>query len=88
MIKLTLNLSDIDSKEMLHDKLAEVLQFPEYYGRNLDALHDLLTDIHEDTYLKLIGIDELRESIGSYADGFLSVVIDSEEENEHFAFRI
>ena len=27
----------------VHDLLSEKLAFPEYYGRNLDALYDLLS---------------------------------------------
>ena len=29
----------------VHDYLKEMLEFPEYYGKNLDALHDCLTDL-------------------------------------------
>ena len=29
----------------VHDYLKEMLEFPEYYGNNLDALHDCLTDL-------------------------------------------
>ena len=29
----------------VHDLLSEKLAFPEYYGRNLDALYDCLTDL-------------------------------------------
>lgn len=31
----------------VHDYLLEMLDFPEYYGRNLDALHDCLTDLED-----------------------------------------
>ena len=30
---------------LVHDYLKEILEFPEYYGKNLDALHDCLTDL-------------------------------------------
>lgn len=30
---------------IVHDYLMEMLDFPEYYGKNLDALHDCLTDL-------------------------------------------
>lgn len=30
---------------LVHDYLKEMLEFPEYYGKNLDALHDCLTDL-------------------------------------------
>ena len=35
----------IDSRETLHQRLFELLHFPAWYGRNLDALHDCLTDL-------------------------------------------
>ena len=31
----------------VHDYLMEMLDFPEYYGKNLDALHDCLTDLED-----------------------------------------
>lgn len=31
-------------RKSLHDHLSEQLGLPEYYGRNLDALYDLLTE--------------------------------------------
>ena len=37
----------------LHKTLAEALSFPEYYGNNLDALYDCLTEIDQDTLLIL-----------------------------------
>ena len=32
-------------KESSHEYLKEMLDFPEYYGANLDALYDCLTDL-------------------------------------------
>ena len=29
----------------VHDYIKEMLDFPEYYGKNLDALYDCLTDL-------------------------------------------
>ena len=37
-------LSDIST---VHEYLKEMLDFPEYYGKNLDALFDCLTDLDE-----------------------------------------
>jgi len=39
----------IDGAELSHAEIARRLSFPEYYGENLDALHDCLTDISVDT---------------------------------------
>ena len=35
----------IKDREMLHGILAAQPEFPDWYGRNLDALHDCLTDM-------------------------------------------
>ena len=42
----------IDCEKLLHRKevhlyLAQMLDFPDYYGKNLDALFDCLTDMEE-----------------------------------------
>lgn len=34
-----------DSEDRMHDDFARVLDFPGYYGRNLDALNDCLGDL-------------------------------------------
>jgi len=42
-------------KERIHAELAEKLEFPSYYGKNLDALYDVLTDICEETVIAVEG---------------------------------
>ena len=37
-------------KEQAHLYLAEVFDFPDYYGKNLDALFDCLTELGECTF--------------------------------------
>lgn len=60
-----------------HDYLKEVLDFPDYYGKNLDALYDCLTDIGVQTQIKLINKDsvsiDLLETFidASYQNNFL-----------------
>ena len=44
MTHIVLDGSAIRDREGLHALLAERLSLPEHYGRNLDALHDCLTD--------------------------------------------
>ena len=41
----------------VHDYLKEMLEFPEYYGKNLDALHDCLTDL-QDVEITITSPDE------------------------------
>ena len=44
-------------KESSHEYLKEMLDFPEYYGANLDALYDCLTDL-EDVEITITSPDE------------------------------
>ncbi|MBQ6734586.1 MAG: barstar family protein [Lachnospiraceae bacterium] len=54
MRKMTIDLRYAQNKEELHEGLAATSVFPEYYGRNLDALYDVLTDISEDTCMLVL----------------------------------
>jgi len=40
-------------KKHSHDYLKEKFSFPDYYGKNLDALYDCLTDIGVETEIHL-----------------------------------
>ena len=44
----------VDSRETLHQRLSELLHLPVWYGRNLDALHDCLTELREPVTLRVI----------------------------------
>ena len=49
MNSITLKLDKFSKKEELHSYLKKKMKFPDYYGENLDALFDCLTDISTDT---------------------------------------
>ena len=49
MQEVYVNGSDFANMEEVHEYLAEELDFPGYYGKNLSALYDVLTDISEET---------------------------------------
>ena len=80
--KITLQCAGIENKNQLHDLLAEALLFPEYYGRNLDALFDCLTDIRTDTVITLTNWDTL----GAWKAGFEAVFRDASAEDPHLTF--
>ena len=45
----------LQTPDAVYDYLTEELGFPAYFGRNLDALHDCLTDVGTPTRLILTG---------------------------------
>lgn len=70
----------IDGLREFHFVLAKQLRFPGWYGNNLDALYDCLTDIQEDTRLILTGFS----SLPGFARGFQTVFTDAAGKNPHF----
>ena len=44
-MRVELDCSLMTGRAETHDYLKEKFFFPEYYGNNLDALHDCLTDL-------------------------------------------
>ena len=62
-----------------HDYLKEVLNFPDYYGKNLDALYDCLTEIGVETKIKLTNADFINQDL-------LETFIDASGENTFLEF--
>lgn len=65
---------DVDA---IHDYIALMLGFPGYYGKNLDALHDCLTEISEPTKIALANLNPSFE----YHNMIKEVFLDSANEN-------
>ena len=42
-----INLDGVRTKAALHEQISSALELPDYYGRNLDALYDLLSESPE-----------------------------------------
>ena len=56
-MKYVLDAEKMQTREEMHEYLKEVLEFPEYYGGNLDALYDCLTDM-EDVEIVIQNLEE------------------------------
>ena len=54
----------IESREDLHRIFRETLSFPEWYGDNLDALHDCLTEITGK--VRLLNWETAEAKLGTY----------------------
>lgn len=77
MKEITISCTQIPSMAQMHEILARELCFPQWYGRNLDALHDCLTAICEDTRITFLHFPALPFP----SAGLLRVLRDSENEN-------
>ena len=82
MMEFVLDGSAVSSREDLHEALARGLALPDWYGGNLDALHDCLTEITQPTELVIRGSNALEAALGSYAAAFRRVLADSAAQND------
>lgn len=87
MKKIIIDCSEITSKRALHDTLAERLDAPDYYGRNLDALYDVLTDLN-DTCIILENSEALEQNLGGYGELVIAVMRDAAERNDKLKIKI
>lgn len=74
MIQAEIDGREVTGREDLHRRLAEQLALPEWYGKNLDALYDCLTEPGEKITLTLRGREALEERLGGYARTFQRVL--------------
>ena len=71
-----------------HDYLKRKLQFPDYYGDNLDALWDMLPTISDPIEIILLNSKSLYENLGDYGVELVRIFVEAMEENENIIFTI
>ena len=76
----------IKSPADLHQCLSESLQFPDYYGKNLDALWDILSTTSEIHYIQLIHEHDFYENLDVYAQKTIDLFRSAADSNKHIHF--
>ncbi len=74
---IVIDCAPVTGPESLHNALMVALDLPEYYGKNLDALFDCMTDIDRPIHLVLAHF----EMLGDWTSGFRAVFHDAAQEN-------
>lgn len=72
MKEITIDCDGLD-KAGVHHALHNALAFPQWYGNNLDALYDCLTEIFEPIHLTLLNLPPLP--------GFQETLEDAQRDN-------
>lgn len=80
MRTVTLELNHIDTVAALHIYLQYMLALPAYYGRNLDALYDVLGDIAADTRV-IVRAREAHGEVAAYLPRLMRVLEDAAQAN-------
>ena len=65
MMKIILDGNDILNREDFFGAVNQSLDFPDYFGNNLDALADILSETDEDYVFECRNYDRLTEHLGS-----------------------
>lgn len=76
----------MDSIQNTHTYLKESMELPEYYGENLDAMYDVLSDISENTFVFVLNSQQMRKSLGDYSARMEQVWEDLAQSNKHLSF--
>ena len=80
------NAADFTSRKTAHRILQEVFGEYEYYGRNLNALYDVLTSIRVDSEIHVDGLEFSKMFIYQYADSIREVFDAAEKRDRHLRF--
>jgi len=63
-------------KESTHLYLKEVFKFPEYYGKNLDALYDLLTEMG-DVKITIKNSKQIKNYLSEYGEDLIKTFLNA-----------
>lgn len=86
MKEIVINGKDIFGIADIHELLAEELGFPAYYGKNLDALYDCLTELTDEVRIEVADTDVLHERLGIAYEKLCRVIGDAAEESGRIEF--
>lgn len=81
--RVVLTNEKIGSRESMASYMKEALQLPEYFGGNLDALSDLLSEVSEETVFEIEDSELARMPENGYAAKTLKVLAMACDENPH-----
>ena len=89
MNEIILDMTGCKSLLELHLIFKETFGFPDFYGKNLDALWDSLWEYcPEDTIIYVKGTRSLPKEFGEYMEKIYEIFHDVEEEGENIQFVI
>ena len=80
--------SRIISRKLMAAYMKEIFAFDETFGGNLDALHDSLSEVSEDTVL--LFDEEVLKTVCTekYAWKVMRVLLDETEDNPHIRIKL
>ncbi|MBO4407102.1 MAG: barstar family protein, partial [Clostridia bacterium] len=74
MKTVILDAAKLDGMRGVHEIFRDTLGFPDYYGYNLDALYDCLTDLQEETEIVIPDPLALSRELGKRYGRLMAVL--------------
>ncbi len=82
---MKLDLSHFKTIDEIHQYFATELEFPIYYGFNLDALYDVLSERIRPLCIEITGLTDIKGKYAEDVDLMLDMFEYLQEENENFS---
>ena len=84
-----LNLFGVTCEKDFHDLIVEVFEFPDHYGRNLDAFWDCITEIFEVTHVKVFCLESLPVNVRLEVNRYICLLQEyANERQERFSVEL
>ena len=83
----TVELKHARTRKRLWAEITRVIPVPFYFGNNLDAFYDILTDLGEDTEIVFRNTDICRKHLRVYTARLIDMCRDAENDNPHLKIR-
>ena len=66
----------IKNSNDMHQAFIDALELPDYYGRNLDALFDVLSETTDEIGVIIVNNERLADALGNRWTGLLRLLVD------------
>ena len=83
-----LDCSKMNSTADIHNQLEAGLPLPEYYGRNLDALWDVLSTYFDELEINLENYNQTPEEVQDYLAIMITLFERLAKKRENFTFNL
>lgn len=80
-MRIELDCAQLIDRKQTHDYLKIKFGFPDYYGRNLDALYDLLSSSDAAYEISVINREVIEANLGGYGSALLAAIEEAAEDN-------
>ena len=79
---------NINTKKEAHEYISKALNFPDYYGKNLDALWDMLSTYDEPIHIVFKNAQTLRINLEEYGNKILKIFLEAKENNDNIFIEV